>query len=530
MTLKLATNKFVHLATIIVVHLVIFLLTMPRNLSWGAYGNASDGGELITAVNYLGVPHPPGYPIYMILLKIFTSIIPFGNLALKSNLFSILTSIAAICIVFLFTLKLAEKIYPEFSKSLKLTVCSIGSFVIGTSPLFWSQSIIAEVYSLNALFVSLILLISYKIMDFTNLKPYKMTLFFWGLIAGLSLGNHLTIIAIIVPLFCIFIKQFKLDLKKYTYIAYGTIAGLISYIYIPIRAAQNPPINWGGADTFDGFIWLITAAPYREYVLGVDQSLLFSRLLQYTQILFVQFNPLGIFLCIIGGLAIYRKEPKLFFPLTFSTIILSIYSLAYNSVDFEVLMLPALMIISIGISIGFLHILYLIKTTTLIEQRYLNILSMAIFSLAIIMILPAFSIYSNFKSLNQTQINPAISYIDEMIENIPPKSVILANTDKEVFSLWYAQYILNPEHDIKVIALPLMQYDWYRSQIKLLFPNNIPEISEYDLSNNVYDIVEYNNSNGVVVYTTTYNAHWDPKLLTEIIINAKLYELILNPK
>ena len=193
-------------------------------------------------------------------------------------------------------------------------------------------------------------------------------------------------------------------------------------------------------------------------------------------------------------------------------------------------MLPALMIISIGISIGCLHILYLIKTTTLIEQRYLNILSMAIFSLAIIMILPAFSIYSNFKSLNQTQINPAISYIDEMIENIPPKSVILANTDKEVFSLWYAQHILNPEHDIKVIALPLMQYDWYRSQIKLLFPNNIPEISEYDLSNNVYDIVEYNNSNGVVVYTTTYNAHWDPKLLTEIIINAKLYELILNPK
>ena len=117
-----------------------------------------------------------------------------------------------------------------------------------------------------------------------------------------------------------------------------------------------------------------------------------------------------------------------------------------------------------------------------------------------------------------------------MIENITPKSVILANTDKEVFSLWYAQHILNPEHDIKVIALPLMQYDWYRSQIKLLFPNNIPEISEYDLSNNVYDIVEYNNSNGVVVYTTTYNAHWDPKLLTEIIINAKLYELILNPK
>ena len=88
---KLATNKFVHLGIIIVSHLTIYLLSMPRDLSWGAYGNASDGGELITAVNYLGVPHPPGYPIYMLLLKIFTSIVPFGSLALKSNLFSVLT-------------------------------------------------------------------------------------------------------------------------------------------------------------------------------------------------------------------------------------------------------------------------------------------------------------------------------------------------------------------------------------------------------------------------------------------------------
>ena len=240
---KLATNKFVHLGIIIVSHLTIYLLSMPRDLSWGAYGNASDGGELITAVNYLGVPHPPGYPIYMLLLKIFTSIVPFGSLALKSNLFSVLTSIAAICIVFLFTLKLSEKTYPDFSNFLKLTVSSIGSFIIGTSPLFWSQSIIAEVYSLNALFVSLILLISYKIINSTNLQSYKMNLFFWGLVAGLSLGNHLTVIAIIMPLFCILAQKFKLDLKKYAYITYGTIAGLLSYIYIPIRAAKGAYIS-----------------------------------------------------------------------------------------------------------------------------------------------------------------------------------------------------------------------------------------------------------------------------------------------
>jgi len=529
MLLKLATSKFVHLITIIVFQLTIYLLTMPRNLSWGAYGNASDGGEFITTVNYLGIPHPPGYPTYIILLKIFSSIIPFGNLALKSNLFSVITSIAAICIIFLFTLKLSEKIYPDFSRLVKLIICSIGSFAIGASPLFWSQSIITEVYSLNALFVSLILFISYKIIHEPDAGSYKINYLLWGLVVGLSLGNHLTILAIIIPLFCLFLQKIKVDFKKYAYIACGTIIGLSSYIYIPIRASQNPPINWGAADTFEGFIWLISAQPYREYVLGIDQSLLFSRLIEYMQILFIQFNPIGVFLCIIGGLMIFRKTPKLFYPLTFSTIILSIYSLSYNSVDFEVLMLPALMIISIGISIGCLHILYLLKTTTLIDQKYLQIFSMTIFSLSIIMIIPVYSIYSNFKFLDQTHINPAISYINEMTENIPSESVVLASTDKEVFSLWYAQYILNPELDIKVIAIPLMQYDWYRSHIQLLFPDNIPEISEYNLLTNVSDIVEYNNSNNVVVYTTAYNAHWDPKLLAEIIINGKLYKLILHP-
>ena len=171
------------------------------------------------------------------------------------------------------------------------------------------------------------------------------------------------------------------------------------------------------------------------------------------QILFLQFNPLGIFLCIIGGLAIFRKMPKLFYPLTASTIILSLYSLSYNSVDFEVLMIPALMIISVGISIGCLHILYLFKTTTLIEQKHLQVFSIVIFLSSIIMILPVFSIYSNFKSLDQTSTNPAISYIDEMTQHIPPESVILANTDKEVFSLWYNQFILHPELNIKVIAI-----------------------------------------------------------------------------
>ncbi|MBN1383999.1 MAG: DUF2723 domain-containing protein, partial [Elusimicrobia bacterium] len=47
-----------------------------------------DSGEFATAAYTLGITHPPGYPLYVILGKIFTIIIPFGNIAYRVNLMS----------------------------------------------------------------------------------------------------------------------------------------------------------------------------------------------------------------------------------------------------------------------------------------------------------------------------------------------------------------------------------------------------------------------------------------------------------
>src|SRR3989449_10721353 len=47
-----------------------------------------DSGELVTAVHLLGIPHPTGYPLYVLLGKLWTLLIPAGSIAWRMSLFS----------------------------------------------------------------------------------------------------------------------------------------------------------------------------------------------------------------------------------------------------------------------------------------------------------------------------------------------------------------------------------------------------------------------------------------------------------
>src|SRR5688500_1153926 len=55
----------------------------------------SGAGENVTAVATLGIPHPPGFPLFVLLTKVFTYAIPFGNTAFRVNFFSALCGAAA---------------------------------------------------------------------------------------------------------------------------------------------------------------------------------------------------------------------------------------------------------------------------------------------------------------------------------------------------------------------------------------------------------------------------------------------------
>ncbi len=286
--------------------LVLYLSTIAPTLSWGVDEVGVDGGELLAAANTLGVPHPPGYPTYTLLLKTFATIVPIGEFAFRGNLLSALLMSAAAFIVYVAALRLCRSLGPEAPPVLAVIGASLTGTAFAASHIPWSLAVVTEVYALNALFASALLLIAVRLVlpgpgDSRGRRSEDRSLAAFGVLLGLGLGNHLTLLAVAVPL--LFWTGASLGWRRLAslWLIGPLLVGLSVYLYVPLSAASNPPISWGGADTFRGVFWLLTARAYEDYVFGVAPGDIYDRGLVWAELVFSQFNALGLF---IGLLAV----------------------------------------------------------------------------------------------------------------------------------------------------------------------------------------------------------------------------------
>ena len=173
-----------------------------------------DSGELATAAANLGVPHPPGYPFWTfcswLFCKAFGWVTYMGHptpawcVSLCSAVFG---AFAAGCTAMLICRSAHDFISGDDSTS---TNCQLpttnsllcfgggvgGALTFAFSPVEWSQSTIVEIYSLNALFLMWVFLLSYRWMR----KPSDKILWFTAFVFGLGLTNYQVLLFAIVPL------------------------------------------------------------------------------------------------------------------------------------------------------------------------------------------------------------------------------------------------------------------------------------------------------------------------------------------
>jgi len=198
--------------------LIVYLITLYTTISGG------DSGEFVKVAYTLDVGHQPGYPLYILIGKLFTTIIPFGNIAWRINVMSaIFSALAVLTLYQLF-----------FSIGKKRTFAVLAAFSFAFTNVVWSQAIIAEVYALNTLIFSLIIFVLYKWQETSNDKFLYLSFFLIGL--GIS-NHHLT--GLIIPAVVIFfiVKKWRLLLRPLFYVK-GILIGLLGlsvYLYLPIR-------------------------------------------------------------------------------------------------------------------------------------------------------------------------------------------------------------------------------------------------------------------------------------------------------
>ena len=131
--------------------LALYLSTLAPTLTSGYNNTGEDGGELLAAANTFGIPHPPGYPTYTLLLKSFATMVPIGDFAYRGNLLSAVLASLSVALLFWVILRFCRFLRPDGMHLVWITSAAVGAAVFATSPLLWSQAVMTEVYTLGPL-------------------------------------------------------------------------------------------------------------------------------------------------------------------------------------------------------------------------------------------------------------------------------------------------------------------------------------------------------------------------------------------
>jgi hypothetical protein len=232
----LATAALIAAAT-----LALYVVTLQPD-----FGGPEDTPKFQFIGYVLGVPHPPGYPLYVLLTYAFSHL-PIGTIAYRANLFSAVMASAS-CVI-------AYAIARQIGAGRWVSLCAALGLATGAS--FWRSAVFAEVYSLAAVAAGLAIAL---LLAWGARGHARWLLGAFGSFA-LGLGNHLTIVGI-VPAFALYALTRRHRLWTPRVIAGGAallLVGVAQYGLIVVRSQQEAPYLETRADTIADLAGVITA-------------------------------------------------------------------------------------------------------------------------------------------------------------------------------------------------------------------------------------------------------------------------------
>jgi hypothetical protein len=235
-------------ATVAAALFLLYALTSPRTVS------VEDDGLFILSSYFFGIDHAPGFPLFVMLGKLAT-LLPFGSVAYRVHLVSALFGGLACGAAWLCARALTGARLPAY----------VGAFGLGLAPVFWSQAIIAEVYTLNAFLFLALLFLGLQAAQGARVLPWMALLF------GLSLTNHWPLMLLVAPGFAILLWPRLAEMaRRLPLLAALLVAGLLPYAWMVWRSWQEPAISYLGPLESWGEVWhLLSRASYAE----VDERL-----------------------------------------------------------------------------------------------------------------------------------------------------------------------------------------------------------------------------------------------------------------
>ncbi len=476
---------------LLVIVAIFYANTIAPGYTWANRG--ADAGDFITAIATGGVPHPSGYPTYLLLGKLFQAL-PFGSLAFRTNLLSLISGLCAVRLLYDLTHRSVSGAPMQ-----RRFVAFVASLAFGLSPLFWSQAVITEVYTLHIFFMVVLLWLTPLTGHF---DPNKRSWFDWvgGVIFGLAFGHQLTIVFILPVWVLVGIvkpNQEKLRSISLEWIDWsvffrrigGLAIGLLIYGLIPLRAKSGSPVNWGNPSDLEGFWWLLSGELYQDRVFNLAPEFIWPRFRNLAGWLLDQYGLVGLTVGIFGLLYGQPRQKRLFWITGWMFLVYSIFAIGYASSDSYALLIPAFLAFALWLGLGLQQAFEMSAQT-----RYRQWLSPLIGLVAIGMI--AVNSYSHYQQVDASQDTRAEDFGEAVLTTAPPDAIVLSSIDEDVFVLWYFHFALGLRPDLKVISYPLLGEPWYVDTIQHIYPD-VELIPKENCANCVVQSIKIQNSHPI---------------------------------
>ena len=221
-------------------------------LGMGCLPQWLDSAELVLSSKILAIGHPPGQPLFA-LTNYLVQFVPLGSIPFRYCVASAVT--------LLISFYLLQKVF-KFSNFVWIV-----GYVLFSLPV-WLQFIRPEVYPLQMLFFALGLYLLQQIKNRPDHSTRQLFLLFF--LAGLAATNHPLLAfchfmpMIVFALYLVFASR-KAIFGLLLWATLFGVGGLLVYIYLPIIAFGDPPLNFGDPDTLTKLWWVISGKLYKGY-------------------------------------------------------------------------------------------------------------------------------------------------------------------------------------------------------------------------------------------------------------------------
>ena len=394
-----------------------------------------DSGEFVTAACTLGIAHPPGYPLYCMIGWLFSHI-PYASPAWRINFMSAFFGAAAVSMLILTLIRLTKN---------RPIVLASGLMLACTREL-WSQSVIAEVYTLSLFVFSLAI---FLLLLWDEERKNK-ALYLFAFFLGIGMTVHNTFLLVLPPAALLFfLAEYKAEERTAfpTWLKAAVCAALplLLYLYLPIRSRANPRLDWGNPETFTLMLRHIFRSQYAFMVDQYPRSIL--RFLGQTSV-YLRFarEQAGWLpaLCGIAGLLLLLKSRRRFALFLLLSLILIPGGFIFWQ-HFEITRewlwimrvfgIPAWYVLALGTGISLHKLTGHSKKATLLAL---------VLALSFIL----FPLSRHWHCNDKSEYYWTENYGRQLLELLEPDAIFISESDHASFSLLYMQAVLGERKDI----------------------------------------------------------------------------------